>query len=265
MLEISKDEYKNFKKFLEKTSGIDLGENREYLVKSRLEQLNKEINFNSIDNLINTIVLKKDSLLKSKVIDAMTTNETKWFRDIFPFKNLENLILENKKKSINIWSAASSTGQEPYSLAIIAYKFLQKNPNIKINITASDISQKVLLTAKKGIYPKQQILKDVYLSDFVSFFTSTNNGYMVKENIRNLVNFKKFNILKDRYIKESYDIIFCRNVLIYFSRTNKNNILEKMHFCLKKDGVLVLGASENIEIDLFKQQNLKPGVIFKKV
>lgn len=269
---ITIEDYKAFRIFLEDASGIVLGDNKQYLVTSRLTRLMTEHEIPSFSGLMGR--MKSDSRLRQRIMDAMTTNETSWFRDIYPFEILkEKLLPEISKKQprqIRIWSAACSTGQEPYSLSMMVQEYLSSKPgSLPVNavqIIGTDISPRVLETAKSGIYEGVAVSRGLSAERQSRFFRETGDGgWEVGHDIKQRVSFRELNLMQSYTVMGRFDIIYCRNVLIYFSTELKRDILSRMAKCLNPGGFLVLGGSESIsnysdEFELIRWRN---GVIYQ--
>lgn len=271
--EITQQEYDAFKTFLQDACGILLGDNKQYLVKSRLRKIMEENELDSLGELLKRLQRSGREPLRETVIDAMTTNETLWFRDNHPFRILNDKILPEFAETrgnqpIRIWSAASSTGQEPYSIAMAIDEFRRRNPGKlrgDIRIVATDISRSVLDVARRGEYEMLAIGRGLSPERQKQYFTATRNGgWQVKPAIRNMVEFKELNLL-DRYLLGKFDIVFCRNVLIYFSADLKKDILTRLHATLNRQGYLILGASESLNglPTLYEMVQCQPGIIYR--
>ncbi len=268
---MSSQEYTEFQKFLEKSCGIVLGNNRHYLVNSRIKGLMNEHKISSITELTNRLKSSVNIQLRKQIIDAMTTNETSWFRDQHPFESLKNIILPEikKNKSLNIWSAACSSGQEPYTISITIEEYLKSNPGSfsnNIKITATDISPTVLSEAKNATYDLLSMSRGLSDDRQKKFFRSVNNQWKVKDEISNRVTFKEFNLLDSPVGLGKFDVIFCRNVLIYFSQENKTEIIKKFFKALNPGGYLILGSSESMPSalnSLFDMIRIKRGIVYK--
>ena len=258
---------------MEKACGIVLGENKQYLVQSRLRRIISEEEIKTVGELVDKMTRSPRSPLREKVVDAMTTNETLWFRDIHPFRIFEEKILPEYSSKplssqVKIWSAACSTGQEPYSLSMIFDEYKRKKPGsrININIVATDISPSVLNSAKKAEYETLAIGRGLSKDRMSKYFSETANGsWKVKQEISKIVDFKSLNLLDSYAILGKFDIIFCRNVLIYFSQDLKKDILTRMHAALKPGGYLILGASESLSglPDKYDMIHCRPGIIYQ--
>lgn len=272
--DITLQEYEGFKKFLQDASGILLGDNKQYLVKSRLRRLLADNGMDSLGDLLVRLQRPGSAQLKESVIDAMTTNETLWFRDNHPFRILAEVLLpelaaRNSLQPLRIWSAACSTGQEPYSIAmtIEEYRRLQPGrlkPDIKI--VATDISRSVLDTAKRGEYEMLALGRGLSPERQRLFFSALPaGGWRIKPELQRMVEFRELNLL-ERYMLGKFDLIFCRNVLIYFAAEHKKDILTRMHACLNPGGYLILGASESLNglSHLYEMVQCHPGIIYRR-
>lgn len=248
---ISANEYDAFRRFLEDACGIVLGDNKHYLVTSRLKRVTEEFAFPSLSEMMKKLVNGNDRRLREKVIDAMTTNETMWFRDTYPFEILKKELfpeLAAKKQPIRIWSAASSTGQEAYSISMAVSEFQQANPGkltSNIEIVGTDISQTVVEQAKKGHYDELSVVRGLSPERRDKFFVHKEAQWAIRPEIIQRTRFTELNLLNNYSLLGKFDIIFCRNVLIYFSAELKKDILERMAQILKPGGTLILGGSES--------------------
>lgn len=248
---IAANEYDTFRRYLEDACGIVLGENKHYLVTSRLKRVTEEFSFPSLSEMMTTLVKGNDRHLREKVIDAMTTNETMWFRDIYPFEILKKELLPElaaKKSPIKIWSAASSTGQEAYSISMAISEFQQSNPGkltSNVEIIGTDISQTVVNKAKLGSYDELSVVRGLSPERRDKFFSKKDDGWGIIPDIMQRTRFTELNLLNSYNLLGKFDIIFCRNVLIYFSSDMKKDILERMAQILKPGGTLILGGSES--------------------
>lgn len=268
---ITNEDYQAFRKFLEEVSGIVLGENKQYLVTSRLTKLIAESEIDSFRTMMSR--MKTDGKLRHRIMDAMTTNETSWFRDVYPFDILKEKLLpelaKTQPRTIRIWSAASSTGQEPYSLSMMTQEYLKSKPGslspTAVQIIGTDISPSVLAVAKSGVYEGVAVSRGLPQERKTRFFDELSNGWKVNAEIRKRVSFRELNLMQSYSLLGRFDIIYCRNVLIYFSTDLKRDILARMAKCLNPGGFLVLGGSESItnysdEFDLVRWRN---GVIYQ--
>lgn len=271
---ITDNDFELFSRFLEENSGILLAKHKQYLVQSRLGKIVQEQNCSTLKDLITKLESPVAKRLREQVIDAMTTNETLWFRDVHPFDILRDRILpemvDGANTKLRIWSAACSTGQEPYSISMTLDEFKKKSPG-KLNsaeITATDISTQVLAQARRGEYEMLAIGRGLSQERLTKHFTETPSGsWMVKPDIKSKVRFQSINLLGQYSSMGKFDVIFCRNVLIYFSAEKKTEILTKMHGVLKPGGYLILGASEFLSglSDKYKMIHCRPGIIYQAI
>lgn len=274
---ISSAEYEEFRRFLEEACGILLGDNKHYLVQSRLGRMVNDNGVASLGDLVGQLRRERSGgPLREKVIEAMTTNETFWFRDNHPFQILSERILpeyaQRKQRSARVWSAACSTGQEPYSIGITVQEFLSKNPGAisDVQIVATDISPAVLEEAKAGYYDALAVARglppEIKVRHFQKDQQHWEERWQVKADIRKRVRFTHANLLSSYAVLGRFDVIFCRNVLIYFSMASKVDILKRMADALNPGGYLFLGASESISqySAAFEMLRCNPGVVYRK-
>ena len=257
---ISNTEYQSFSLFLEKACGITLGENKQYLIASRLQKLMDSINIASLGDLV-TQLQRGDTQLRGKIIDAMTTNETLWFRDSHPYAILEKELFpeaaQQRNKPVRIWSAACSSGQEPYSMSIIAEEYIKANPGSlarDVEIVATDISKTILEQARQARYDEMSLVRGMSIERRNRYFKQQGDVWELNNEIKRRVRFTELNLMQSFSSLGKFDIIFCRNVLIYFSAELKSDILNRMAKQLQPNGYLVLGSSESITgyTDAFK-------------
>lgn len=244
-------EYEAFCDFLKESCGINLGANKHYLVKSRLNKLLADNDIDSVGALLRNLEAKNNVKLKDLIIDAMTTNETFWFRDNYPFEAIKHIVLPQMDKhnfdQIRIWSAACATGQEPYSISIaIEEYFTHKLASSRFQILATDISPTSLQIAQEGQYNKKSLIRGMSTERQDRFFIQSGEHWLVNSNIKKRIQFRLLNLLNTYSTLGRFDIIFCRNVLIYFAPELKKNILERMINALAPNGYLFLGSSETV-------------------
>jgi len=266
-MQISSADYQRFKIVLEKQSGILLGENKQYLVASRLSNLLKDNNLDSFSQLIEQISTVRGNQLLKQVVDRMTTNETLWFRDRYPFDYLKtNIIpaLKSSKRRIRIWCAACSTGQEPYSVAM---QLADMGILTEVEIVATDLSERVLKKAQEGIYQQIELNRGLSQVNLKKYLSPLDDGtWQVKPQMRNKIRFQPLNLLTTPYLLGSFDVIFCRNVLIYFSGENKSQVLKGLVDKLNPNAYLFLGASEALTRDTqgLTMVRCNPGLVYQK-
>lgn len=263
--------YDVFRAYLEKVCGIMLSDNKQYLVASRLGKILEREKITKLEDLVALLSRNTNSSLKEEVINAMTTNETLWFRDAHPFNILKNIILPEKGKNspLRIWSAAASTGQEAYSISMILDEFRSMSSStLKTadKIIATDICTNILAHAKQAEYDHLAIARGLTDTMQKKYFDKLDNGsWKVKPNIRNRVEFKYLNLIDSYSSLGKFDIIFCRNVLIYFSTELKLDILARMHKCLNPGGYLFLGGSEALSgmTSMYEIIQCHPGIVYR--
>lgn len=250
---VSPEEYSYLSEYLSTTCGIELGDNKQYLVNSRLKTLLAKHGFNSIEEMLSSVKNDIKAGLRQQLIDAMTTHETLWFRDQYPYEALKRMILPElaraKMPNVRIWSAACSSGQEPYSISMIVEEYRReypKHPLANVQIVATDISPTILKTAKEGSYEDIALARGLTSDRRAKFFDDHDGVARVKDFVRKQVSFQELNLISPLTLIGKFHVIFCRNVLIYFSDKNKINILDRMASVLEPGGFLFLGGSESI-------------------
>jgi chemotaxis protein methyltransferase CheR len=247
------DDYREFCRFLERASGIVLGDNKQYLVASRLNRLLSDAGFTRFADLLAALRSGGSQALGSRIVDAMTTNETSWFRDEHPFAALRELMLpelaKTRRGQLRIWSAACASGQEPYSIAMILREYRRANPGslpTEAFILGTDISTAMLDAARAGHYDQFAVgrgLPDEYRQ---RYFRRRGGGLELLPELRDSVQFRQLNLLQSHAHLGRFDAIFCRNVLIYFALEHKNAVLERLAASLTPGGFLVLGGTESL-------------------
>ena len=273
---VDQTEFDQFRQFLEEACGISLGDNKQYLVNNRMRRLMDEHKIENFGDLVRSLKYGFHSKLKEQVIDAMTTNETFWFRDIYPYDHLKNALLPQLMGvskmfgPIRIWSAACSSGQEPYSISIMVEEFKQRNMGTlprQVQVVATDLSVTVLEQARQGEYDKLSVMRGLSNERLDKFFDKSENNWRVKPILRDRIDFRPINLMDSFNVLGKFDIIFCRNVLIYFNADLKRQILQKIHAALKPQGVLYLGSSEGLAgaADLFEMVRCEPGILYRAV
>jgi chemotaxis protein methyltransferase CheR len=243
-------DYEFLRKLLKERSGLDLSSDKQYLVESRLIPLARRAGMPGIAELVAKIKAGSDALT-SQVVEAMTTNETFFFRDKIPFDHLREAILpalvqaRAARRALRIWCAASSTGQEPYSIAMCVKEFAALS-GWRVEIVATDLSQEVLEKSKAGIYSQFEVQRGLPIHMLVKYFTQTGELWQLNADIRAMVQHRRLNLLQDFSHLGTFDLIFCRNVLIYFDQETKVGIFDRLARMLESDGVLALGAAESV-------------------
>ncbi|MFN3919495.1 MAG: CheR family methyltransferase [Methylohalobius sp.] len=249
---LSQEEFQAIQEFLYRHTGITLPDSKRYLVQSRLSKLLSEIGMSTFSELVCN--LTQDTLpvkSRTRLIDAMTTHETFWFRDPQQFELLQNRLLpelSRRLRPIRIWSAACSTGQEPYSISLCVHEAMRLNPSLKVDvqILATDLAHGVLEVAKQAIYSDLATARGLSQELKRRYFLRHQNGWRLNPEVTRLVRFQQFNLLNPFVSLGKFDLIFCRNVLIYFSPEHRHQILERMAEILNPQGYLFLSSTESL-------------------
>jgi chemotaxis protein methyltransferase CheR len=274
MNEISDKDYNRISNLIYDVIGINLGDSKKELLRTRLGKRLRVLGIDSFDEYY-TYVTKTNREELAHLFDAISTNTTSFFREIEHFNFLTSTALpalieeknKNNEREIRIWSAASSTGEEAYSIAMTVSEFLQFKPGWTVKILATDVSTKVLEKLTAGIYPEERI-SSVPLALQKKYFrkgTGENAGkVMVKDVIKNMVHPRRINLQVPKFpFKKEFDFIFCRNVLIYFDKPTQSSIIEKLYRHIKKDGYLFLGHAESLTGIKTQLKYVKPTVYIK--
>ncbi len=235
-----------------KRSGLVLTEDKAYLLESRLMPVARKRGMKGLEELVSAIRTSNEEALMREVTEAMTTNESFFFRDIKPFDTFRDVILPElqksraAKKSFRIWCAAASSGQEPYSLAIVLKEQAAKLAGWSHKIIATDISTEMLEKAGKGIYSQFEVQRGLPIQMLLKYFQKANDVWQIDSSLREMVEFKEFNLLNDPKPLGTFDVVFCRNVLIYFDQPTKTRILDWISRMIPADGRLILGGAETV-------------------
>jgi chemotaxis protein methyltransferase CheR len=244
-------DYEYLRKLLKERSGLDLSADKQYLVESRLVPLARKSGLGGIPELVAKMKSGAEALT-TEVVEAMTTNETFFFRDKIPFDHLRDTILplmlltRASRRSLRIWSAACSTGQEPYSIAMCLKEKGAALARWRIEIVGTDLSREVLEKSKAGIYSQFEVQRGLPIQLLVKYFTQSGELWQINADIRSMVQHRQLNLLQDFSHLGKFDVIFCRNVLIYFDQDTKISIFERLSKSLESDGMLMLGAAESV-------------------
>jgi chemotaxis protein methyltransferase CheR len=245
------DEYLFLAKFIQDNSGIEIGDGKQYLIESRLLPLAQKSGLGSITQLVGRLRgTVRDMTLERAVIDAMTTNESLFFRDTSPFECLRTQLLPALFKAkpapakIRIWSSASSTGQEPYSIAMLLAHHFPEAQSSRVEILATDVSETALKRAKEGLYNQFEIQRGIPPEYLNKFFLKTSQGWQINDRIKKFIEYRELNLIQPFAHLGPFDVIFCRNVLIYFNIETKQKVLAELAKVLTADGHLILGGAE---------------------
>ena len=255
-------------------SAIILEGEKAYLVESRLTPMVRELGLLNISDLVTELQKPGSQGLNQRVIEAMTTNETSFFRDIHPFNALRDKILpgliqrRSKEKAITIWSNACSSGQEPYTIAMILAEHFPMLKNWKVRLISSDLSNRILDKARLGSFNQTEINRGLPMNFLLKYFTKDGSKWTIDQGIRNMIEFRELNLVEPfPALLPKMDIIFLRNVLIYFSPESKTEILNKVHAVMHKDSYLFLGGSEttmNLNVS-FEREQVGSAVCYRPV
>lgn len=244
-------DFNALQEMLKTSSGLVLTEDKQYLLESRLAPVAKKLKYDSVDLLLADWTRTKEKTLQNHIIEAMTINESFFFRDKTPFDHFENIMLpsliKNKKtKHIRIWSGAASTGQEAYSLSMILKEQAHQLAGWRIEIIGTDLCSEALEKAKSGLYSQFEVQRGMPVKYLVKNFKQVGSMWQLDSTIRSTVQYRQFNLMNSFAILGRFDVIFLRNVLIYFGKETKADILKRMEKQTNPGCFLVLGASETL-------------------
>ncbi|RMF14826.1 MAG: chemotaxis protein CheR [Alphaproteobacteria bacterium] len=246
------EDFEFLSRMLKRRSGLTLNPDKVYLLESRLTPLARRRGLDGIDALVAELRRTNSETLAREITDAMTTNESFFFRDRTPFDIFERQVLPMLRqrraagKRVRIWCAACSTGQEPYSLAMILKNQEAQWRGWSIEIIGTDIARPVLKKAEAGLYSQFEVQRGLPIQMLMKYFTQVGDQWQLAPEIRSMVKFKEFNLLESFAPLGHFDVIYCRNVLIYFDQPTKKEVLERMRKIMPSDGVLFLGAAETV-------------------
>jgi chemotaxis protein methyltransferase CheR len=237
--------------FINQRSGIVINNEKRYLIETRLEPLARQLALPSLEALVAKLKLR-EPLVEISVIDALTTNETLFFRDKQPFEVLREAVLPKLVKSrraagsLRIWSAACSSGQEAYSIAMILEEMRLQVAGMKIEIIATDISERIVDQAKKGVYSQFEVQRGLPVRLLLQHFTQEGTRWRINPALGRNISFRAGNLLQPFRHLGMFDLILCRNVMIYFAEATKRDVLKRLSECLAADGSLMLGGAETV-------------------
>jgi chemotaxis protein methyltransferase CheR len=262
---LAAEDFRYISDLVRQHAAIVLEPGKEYLVESRLVPVVRdELEGGSLAELVQRLQSGSQPSLTAKVVEAMTTNETSWFRDNHPFDLFANHILtqlertRGAQRSVDVWCAAASTGQEPYSLAMLLQDWQLAHPGWTARIVATDINEAVLERARQGRYSQLEVNRGLPVQRLVRHFSRVGTEWELEEGLRRMVDFRQLNLAAPFPMAAgAYDVVFCRNVLIYFDTATKRVILDRIKRVLRPEGFLVLGGAEttlNIDDDFERVQ-----------
>jgi len=251
---INESEFRLFRDYIAKHSGIVIPQEKTYLLETRLSKHMAQVGIDSFGKFYDYITADNSLQMTQKIVNAITTNETKWFRDSEPWLIIENYILpalieelsSGKKDRVRVWSAAAASGQEIYSTVMCIDNYLRTNGVLNVKLSdfeflATDISNDVLEIAKRGRYDRISMTRGLSDNYKDKYFTKNGTAWDIKEYIKNAVEFRPFNLQNSFLGFEKFDIIFCRYILIYFSDELKEDIIRKMYESLNENGIVFTG------------------------
>ena len=245
-------DYDYLRRCLKERSGLVLAADKQYLVESRLLPVARKADFASLGDLVQALRAGQDGPLMTAVVEAMTTNESFFFRDKIPFDYFRTIIMpalleaRRSTRTIRIWCAAASTGQEPYSLVMCLKAMESEIAGWRIEVLATDLSSDVLQKARQGLYSQFEVQRGLPIQLLLKHFTQVGELWQIASDIRAQVRYRQFNLLSDFVQLGQFDVIFCRNVLIYFDQQTKIDVLNRLARITAGDGYLVLGAAETV-------------------
>ncbi len=245
-------DYDFLRKSLKQRSGLVLAADKQYLVESRLLPVARRAGVANLGELVAMLKAAQHPSLMTEVVEAMTTNESFFFRDKMPFEHLRQTIMpaliaaRKSLKTIRIWCAAASTGQEPYSLAMCLKEVERHIAGWRIELLATDLSAAVLEKAKAGLYTQFEVQRGLPIQLLIKHFTQTGELWQIAPELRAMVRYRQLNLLADFSQLGTFDLIFCRNVLIYFDQNTKIDVLNRLARVTAHDGYLILGAAETV-------------------
>jgi chemotaxis protein methyltransferase CheR len=257
MLKITPEESKLITKYIYEISGIYLDESKKYLLETRLNTLAEEQGCASFQDFFKRAKADASKSIERKIIDAISTNETLFFRDSGPFQLLQHKIFPELidarsgkapqlKTNLKIWSAASSTGQELYSVAIVLQELLGDMSKYSIKLLGTDISDAAVSQASSGKFNKFEIERGLARDKLAKYFSVAGQTWKINDQIRAMVNFRKFNLMTPFIGLGKFDIVLCRNVAIYFTLEDRKKLFNKIADVLEPDGYLIIGSTESL-------------------
>ena len=245
-------EFEYLRTFLKQRSGLALTAEKRYLVESRLTPVCRRFGIAALSDLIGALKLGQDGAIERAVVEAMTTNETFFFRDRIPFDLFRDTILPEAlvrnagKRRLRIWCAAASTGQEPYSLAMLLQEAGPRLAGWQVEIVATDLSTEVIEKARLGLYSHFEVQRGLPVQWLIKYFTQVGEQWQIAQSLRSMVDYRQLNLLHSFTSLGQFDVIYCRNVLIYFDAPTKSDVLARLAAQLAPDGALLLGAAETV-------------------
>ena len=265
--------FEHFCSLLLEHSGLELNESKRYLVDNRLAPIVARLHLHNVDELLTQLQFGHDAALVTECVEALATHESSFFRDSLPFTQLENVIipklLQEKalSKSLRIWSAACSSGQEAYSIAMVLEEHAEELHDWHVEILATDMVAATIEQARKGFYTDFEVGRGLKPAQLQRWFKKVEGGYEVNPALRRHINFHPHNLLDPVIERGPFDIVFCRNVLIYFNRETKIELIKRIGAVLAHDGLLILGSAETVIglCDTFESYAGQHGLFHRKI
>ena len=246
------DDFDFLSRTVRERSGLQLTQDKAYLLESRLLPVARKYGAKTLDEFVGAVRQRPDQEQLKAITEAMTTNETLFFRDTKPFEQFKRIVLpallqsRAAQRTIRVWCAASSSGQEPYSLAMVIKEEGPKLAGWRFEILATDLSIEMIERARAGMYSQFEVQRGLPIQLLMKYFKQMDDRWQLSDEIRNMVQYRQFNLLDDPRTLGTFDIVFCRNVLIYFDQTTKGQVLGRIAKLLPADGVLYLGGAETV-------------------
>ena len=273
MIRLQPEEHKNLAQYVYSLCAITLDESKGYLIESRLAGLVEETGCASYSALLQRARSDPTRALERRIIDAITTNETFFFRDTTPFELLRHKIvpelIDRRARGggarIRIWSAACSTGQELYSIAILLKELLGDPERYGVRLLGTDISDEAVSRASRGLFSQVEIARGLNEAQRTRYFVPAAAGWQIRDEIRAMVSFKKLNLMADFSALGRFDVIFCRNVAIYFTERDRISLFSRIERAMEPDGYLLIGAMESLNgmCPQFESQHHMRGIFYR--
>ncbi|WP_366656536.1 protein-glutamate O-methyltransferase [Fodinicurvata sp. EGI_FJ10296] len=246
------DDFNYLRTLLHQRSGLVVTPDKSYLLESRLMPVARKWQVKSLDDLVQLARTRRQESLLNDITEAMTTNESSFFRDSKPFELFKSVVLphlleaRSARKSFRIWSAACSSGQEPYSLAMLLHEEAARLRGWKIEIVGTDLSTEMIDRCRAGVYTQFEIQRGLPITHLVKYFKQVGDKWYISDELKKMVTWRTFNLLDNMSGLGQFDVVFCRNVLIYFDQANKTKVLDGISKVMPADGHLFLGGAETV-------------------
>ncbi|MEY2785308.1 MAG: hypothetical protein RL277_1518 [Planctomycetota bacterium] len=272
-MSIAQEDFDYLRTLVRQRSAIVLETGKEYLVESRLAPLAREVGVEGIPGLVMLLRTDPRGQISNKVVDAMTTNETSFFRDLNPFEALRLKVLPDliaargKERVLNLWCGAASSGQEPYTIAMTLREHFPQLNEWRIRFLATDISKEMLRRSRAGIYSQLEVNRGLPAKYLVKYFEQKGAEWQVRKDLRDMIEFSELNLAQPLPPMPKLDIVFLRNVLIYFDLATKRDILARVRGALHPEGYLFLGGSEttlNVD-DQFRREACEKTFVYRPI